>query len=422
MNAGTYNYDVSFIGDLNGNISSTCTESFTITSTSTSTTTSILSALPRSVDDREYQAFTRDPSNTYVAKNVVVRGQTNVTLLGETLETRTLLPNRDNVSVSVVRPDGTNIMPSFDDVSRAGFCSITDGTNTMPTMDVAARPGYFDMIDRSSRDMGKVDIAGFDVPLPVGTNHIGTVNISDISRGEQTNDVKITLDEEIVNVNGSAIKIVNASGSLVDVYQVEGQSDNLDGKNALVTAANLYGRLSDSTVRPLQLDDSTHAIKTIEYEHAEIHSGGHFFIENFIELDAGESVDFCFNTTDSAEWIHLVWELESTGETLFQIWEAPTLNISSGSAVVSYNNNRNSAKTSNLTVRQDCDITGQGTLIAQTSFGVTSTPVKSMGGIAERSKELILKQNTAYVFNMSSASASNILAYLAEYYQHTDKD
>lgn len=39
-------------------------------------------------------------------------------------------------------------------------------------------PVFSDPIDRALRDMGKIDIAGFDVPLPAGTNNIGDVDIA----------------------------------------------------------------------------------------------------------------------------------------------------------------------------------------------------------------------------------------------------
>jgi len=34
-----------------------------------------------------------------------------------------------------------------------------------------------DITDRAARDMGKIDIAGFDVSLPAGTNNIGDVDV-----------------------------------------------------------------------------------------------------------------------------------------------------------------------------------------------------------------------------------------------------
>lgn len=53
----------------------------------------------------------------------------------------------------------------------------------------AATPMFTDPIDRALRDMGKIDIAGFDVALPTGTNRIGLVRLTD-----GTNDVTTLFD------------------------------------------------------------------------------------------------------------------------------------------------------------------------------------------------------------------------------------
>jgi hypothetical protein len=46
------------------------------------------------------------------------------------LDIRDLTSASDDVSVTTIKPDGTNTMPSLDAVGRAGFVKITDGTNT----------------------------------------------------------------------------------------------------------------------------------------------------------------------------------------------------------------------------------------------------------------------------------------------------
>ena len=44
--------------------------------------------------------------------------------------------------------------------------------------------GDVDVTDRAARDMGKVDVAAFDVSLPAGTNNLGDVDILTIAAGE----------------------------------------------------------------------------------------------------------------------------------------------------------------------------------------------------------------------------------------------
>ena len=75
-----------------------------------------------------------------------------------------------------------------------------------------------DVSDRAARDMGKIDIAAFDVALPAGTNLLGNVgidqttpgttnrvDIGNIANTTQTNDVKVTLDGEEITSPGTTI-------------------------------------------------------------------------------------------------------------------------------------------------------------------------------------------------------------------------
>lgn len=55
---------------------------------------------------------------------------------------RALASAQDDVSVTTVKPDGTNTMPSMDAVGRRAYIQHTDGTNSTPAMDVVGRAGY----------------------------------------------------------------------------------------------------------------------------------------------------------------------------------------------------------------------------------------------------------------------------------------
>lgn len=97
----------------------------------------------------------------------------------------------NNVYVTTVKPDGTNTMPSLDAAARKGFFRHTDGTNVTPAGDASARPIYTELIDGATRDLGKVDIAGFDTELPAGTQLLGKVGIDQTTPGT-TNNVYVT--------------------------------------------------------------------------------------------------------------------------------------------------------------------------------------------------------------------------------------
>ena len=89
-----------------------------------------------------------------------------------------------------------------------------------------------------------------------------------------------------------------------------------------------------------------------------------------------------------------------------------------GAAVIAYNNDRNSAKTTGLTIRTGDTFSDTGTNIYAQYAGAN----KVIGNV-ERTKEMILKQNTTYIFRITNQTAlANIISWCAEWYEHTDKN
>jgi len=64
--------------------------------------------------------------------------------------------------------------------SADGTIQTIDNDNPLAVTTVAggAVPADVNVTDRAARDLGKVDIAAFDVSLPAGTNNIGDVDIA----------------------------------------------------------------------------------------------------------------------------------------------------------------------------------------------------------------------------------------------------
>ena len=75
-----------------------------------------------------------------------------------------------------------------------------------------------------------------------------------------------------------------------------------------------------------------------------------------------------------------------------------------------------------LNVRTGNTVTTDGTLLSGQSFGVAGNQNKSKSGGAKREQEIILKQNTKYIFRVTSNGAGNIVSYRAEWYEHTPKN
>lgn len=168
-------------------------------------------------------------------------------------------------------------------------------------------------------------------------------------------------------------------------------------------------------------DNSTLADLGIDYPHHEIHDGWHFFYESYSALEDTDAVDIAVQTADSKKWLHFVWQVLSKGEITFQVYEGSTITWD-GTNLVARNNNRNSANVSSLVEFQEGPtVTAVGTLLAEAVVGSASNPNQGIPGGGERNNEVILAQDTVYLFRITSGVNGNIASYLAEWYEHTDK-
>lgn len=166
------------------------------------------------------------------------------------------------------------------------------------------------------------------------------------------------------------------------------------------------------------IDKLSFAVKVIDYQHAEIHSGDHYFVAGYGTYAADGDVDFQV-TTPAGEQLHMRFDIQSTGATVFSIYEGAT--VGTGTPVTAYNNNRNSSNTSGATIQTDGAITAAGTLIFSQAWGVTGNPTQRKGGSAEDSGEIVLRESTTYRFFIESNSADNIISYQGYWYEHTPR-
>lgn len=171
-------------------------------------------------------------------------------------------------------------------------------------------------------------------------------------------------------------------------------------------------------VGPAALDDSTNSIQTIEYEHHEIHSGSHYnYCDYSLNESSGAIIEFVMTTPNTTKWVHLAFEVSSSEGATIELYEGTT-GVTGGTTITPRNNNRNSANTSDVTLVKDPS--------AITSDGIRASGYLAGGGrtagFAERDREFVLKQNTAYLVRITSLAVSNDISWCAEWYEHTDKN
>ena len=178
-----------------------------------------------------------------------------------------------------------------------------------------------------------------------------------------------------------------------------------------------YATIVVTTTDISSLDAATYALNVIEYEHHEIHAGSHYNVCGYTTLGNEAVLNFTVVTPNTTKWTHMSFDITGTGALSVQTFEGATVDTP-GSAVTAYNNDRNSSNTSGLTIRTGDTFTDDGTQI----WGAYGGALKTAGFIG-RDREIILKQNTTYIFRITNALAQdNVVSYCGEWYEHTNKE
>ncbi len=110
-------------------------------------------------------------------------------------------------------------------------------------------------------------------------------------------------------------------------------------------------------------------------------------------------------------WIQWTWALS------INVYEWATVNVP-WSAIDVFNNNRNSANVTWMTVRSWDTFTDLWASIWK-QYAWANRVVWTI----ERSKEIILKYNTTYVFRITNETTSdNVISWGANWYEHIDRN
>ena len=185
------------------------------------------------------------------------------------------------------------------------------------------------------------------------------------------------------------------------------------------------------------LEQTTHAITTVAYPHAELHAGKYFDAWHTLTgKNDGTYLTIYFKTANTDKLCHMVASWQSSGAAYFRIREFPVVTANTGSSKAIYNRFRASTNTSgvfdNATVpvvnKHMTDVTIADRTPA--TPGVTGGEVifeeydgigkQSPGGGREMFERKLLK-NTAYVYEVESDAAGLVLALQLGWYEHTDK-
>lgn len=152
------------------------------------------------------------------------------------------------------------------------------------------------------------------------------------------------------------------------------------------------------------------ALNTMLEAHHEIHEGNYYYIKDFTELGAGDSLDFLFVIASDAV-PHVQWQLASESEAEFYLYEDVDVSDNGTPATV-FNANRNSSNTATMLVYSSPTLAGGSLGDGEQGGTLISASVVDSGKETTANRittyELIGKAGTKYwvrLINVSSQTS-----------------
>ena len=187
---------------------------------------------------------------------------------------------------------------------------------------------------------------------------------------------------------------------------------------------NIFGKTGDTTFQSPRIDPITHAIKTIDYEHSEIHGGRAFNYESFVDLSVSNVLDLQITTPDTNRWAHLIFSFDTESETEWRMHRNVSI-VTAGAAVEVINADHNSTVTSGLVIKK----------LVTTSLALASLSTVPTGGVtigngivgagkdsghSNHDHERILKQNEDYTIRFI-ANTAGYVNWDLRWYEHINR-
>ena len=213
------------------------------------------------------------------------------------------------------------------------------------------------------------------------------------------------------------MKFIDANGRVFAVNQSLGD---------LIIQSKAMG-FTGATFQFHQIDPSSFAKSIVDFAHIKIHAGEAFSASIFeADFDKANSIGILFTTPNTRKYIHVLPLVYAGASALFQICEAPTLDVGQYSITfgAAINRNRNSNNPSGILSWRAAPVVNQFSqkVVADASpvpsdgTGILSETIGSGtqcgGGPNRDSGEYMLKQNTTYYFRLAgmASGADNSVA------------
>lgn len=180
------------------------------------------------------------------------------------------------------------------------------------------------------------------------------------------------------------------------------------------------GDCGSGKIRVPKLDDYTHAVIGLEFDHHEVHEGDSYSCNDTVNVNAATQY-WMVTTPDTAKYANMVFNAVCTGEMLIAVTEgADRTGVASLTAI---NRNRNSLNASGLVVHRGYSggTTNGAVTIETERTGLTGVGGKTLeAGQTRGLSEFVLKRNTKYVIAVTTYDNVHVTLKLS-WYEHTSE-
>lgn len=164
------------------------------------------------------------------------------------------------------------------------------------------------------------------------------------------------------------------------------------------------------------IDVKSGNVLILESTHGAVHDGVNYNVT--FSGTTSTSMNMMVTTgTAGSGYIHFTASAEANKAFTFNFCEAPT--ATGGTALTSYNHNRNNTTASPVTVTKNPTVTTIGTTILEAHIVGATNPASKIGGGSSHKIEWLLKPSTKYLLNVVAATATTAVIIAANYYYRT---
>jgi len=165
------------------------------------------------------------------------------------------------------------------------------------------------------------------------------------------------------------------------------------------------------------IDQNTRAFATLDFEHHKVHISDHYFVAEGFTLGSGDTANYLITVPNTTKYPHMLFLTVGGLGLVAKLYQGA--NRTGATLLTSNNSDRNSANTAGTFVHDDwTGGTTTGDLLATFAAGSASVGGRVGGGFRSE-EELILKQNTKYVYELTSAANSNNISVFFTWYEQT---